>query len=542
VKICIAQLNPVVGDIQGNLERLVAQIQNIDADLIITPEMYLTGYPPEDLLFDRDFIYQASQARLPKGLPPVLMGNLYSEGDLLYNSAILYQDGQARCVHKKVHLPNYGVFDEKRYFTPGPEQPSLLTVGGETVVVTVCEDLWYPDGPHLQGIREGARVILNLSASPYHLGKDNYREQMLATRAVDSMAWVVYVNLVGGQDELVFDGQSKVLSPAGEVVYEAGAKEGCQVYELDTGRVNRTRLLDGRYRAQALGGEGSPLRAPHAKPYLDIRPESAEAELLDMLVMGIRDYVRKNGFQRVLIGMSGGIDSALVAALAARAVGSENVTCVSMPTRYNSQGTRDDARLQSEALGVEFREVAIQGILDTYPALSGTAHENLQARIRGTILMGISNSEGHLLLTTGNKSEVSVGYATLYGDTAGGFAPIKDLYKTQVYVLATEMPEVLDSIITRPPSAELRDGQADTDSLPAYDQLDSVLRDYLERGYSPSELVARYPEWSWVSDIVHKVQRAEYKRRQSPPGIKVSERAYGRDWRQPITRYTSGSK
>jgi NAD+ synthase (glutamine-hydrolysing) len=463
--------------------------------------------------------------------------------------------GEIVARYDKRELPNYGVFDEERTFSPGRGSLHLATPEG-ALALTVCEDIWLPDAV-AEAAALGALCVLNISASPYHLGKGLSREAMLATRARDGLCAIAYCNLVGGQDELVFDGRSAVFGPDGTVLARAASfAEELLVCDLDVGLSVHERLRDSRLRRQQRRRRAHPPvtfeLAAGQEHYDQVSRSIAEppaertAELWAALRLGLADYVRKNGFDRVLIGLSGGIDSALVAALAADALGPEKVEAVSMPTRYNSEGTRSDARLVAERLGIAFRELAIEDLRLAFeadlPGTSGLAAENLQARIRGVILMTLSNQHGWLVLTTGNKSETAVGYSTLYGDSAGGFAPIKDVPKTFVFALARHLNEregrevIPSSIIDRPPSAELRDDQRDDQSLPPYEELDPLLEAYVEDDLSPEEIARRgIASLEAARRVARLVDLAEYKRRQAPPGIKVHEKAFGRDRRVPIT-------
>jgi NAD+ synthase (glutamine-hydrolysing) len=533
MKIGLAQINTTVGDLDGNRDRIVRQIaeaRDAGAELVVFPELAITGYPPEDLLLRPAFISAAAAAATQVAQAATgivaLLGAPHAEGGRLYNACLVCADGGVKDVYRKRLLPNYGVFDEKRYFEPGTEF-CLLERGGPTLGLTVCEDLWQPGPPAVESAQAGADVLVNLSASPFHVGKDAEREDMFAARARDSGCALVFCNAVGGQDELVFDGNSFVLDAEGRVVARAPAfEEALLVVDLDV-------LLTGEL-ATPLG-------------------ELDQMRLA--LELGLRDYVEKNGFGDVVVGISGGIDSALTAALATEALGPERVHCVSMPSPFTSDATRDDAREAAESLGVDFREVPIDPIVDAYesalaPSFAGherdTTEENVQARVRGTLLMALSNKHGWLVLATGNKSELSVGYATLYGDMAGGFALLKDVFKTDVWRLALHLNEragrelIPASIIERAPSAELAHGQLDQDSLPPYDVLDPVLEAYVELDRSKEELVAEGFDEEVVARVVAMVDRAEYKRRQAPPGLKLRPKAFGRDRRMPITNRWSG--
>ena len=566
MRLALVQTNPVVGDLDGNralvLERL-EEAKGAGADLVVFPELAVTGYPPEDLLLRPGFV-RAAEASLVKIARAThgtvaLVGTPHFDRDL-YNVCAVCADGEVKALVKKRFLPNYGVFDEVRYFAPGGEL--LLFEHGDTLVgVTVCEDMWQPGPPATDLALAGAQLLVNISASPFHLGKDREREEMFRTRARDTAAYVAFCNTVGGQDELIFDGHSLVLDDEGTVLARApGFEEALLVVDVDPEAVVARRLTDARRRSLARdrGDLGAvqrvrldPPRAQRDAVAPAIVPFGSELEQMrQALVLGLGDYVRKNGFTEIVVGVSGGIDSALTAAIAAEALGADRVHCVSMPSRYSSEGTRTDARLLAESLGCEFREIAIGPMVEAFTAaLAGSfagrepdlAEENIQARIRGTLLMALSNKFGWLLVATGNKSELSVGYATLYGDMAGGFALLKDVYKTDVFRLARYLNErggrelIPESIIARPPSAELRPGQLDEDSLPPYDALDQVLEAYVEEDRSLEELSVDGFDPDVVRRAVAMIDRAEYKRRQAPPGVRLRPKAFGRDRRTPIT-------
>jgi NAD+ synthase (glutamine-hydrolysing) len=529
-RIALAQIDATVGDIVGNADRVVDAARAAlaqGADLLLVPELVLTGYPPEDLLAKEHFVDDAREAldRVAvacSGLT-ALVGFVDREGDALYNAAALCQGGVVATVYRKRRLPNYGVFDEERYFACG-RRPVIFDVAGASAAVTICEDLWVPELA-AEAAELGADLLLNASASPFHAGKGAEREAMLRARARDNGVWLAYCNLTGGQDELVFDGRSLVIAPDGRVVARACA------FEQDLLVVDVP--ADGHGRIE---------------PRLE-----GEPEVYGALVLGLRDYMRKNGFTDAIVGLSGGIDSALTATLAADALGARHVHGVMMPSRYSSPGSIADAEALCANLGIECRTLGVEGpfaaLLDVLaPSLGSTApdmtEENLQARVRGTLLMALSNKFGWLVLATGNKSELSVGYSTLYGDMVGGFAPIKDLYKTGVYELArwrNRDGEVIPSAsIGKPPSAELRPDQLDTDALPPYEVLDPVLRAYVEDDLSVDRIVARGADRSVVEQVARMVDAAEYKRRQGPMGIKITPKAFGKDRRMPVTNRYRG--
>jgi NAD+ synthase (glutamine-hydrolysing) len=559
LRLALLQLDLKVGAVSANADRIVegcAEAARQDVDLVLAPELAISGYPPEDLLFRAAFL--AACRREVESLAgridvPLLVGSPWLGRDRVYNSAFLLAGGEIRARYDKQHLPNYGVFDEERTFAPG-RHGLAFEAGGALCAVTVCEDLWLSNGPAGRAARGGATVILNISSSPYHVGKALVREEMLRTRARDELSIIAYCNLVGGQDELIFDGRSVVVDADGDIVARAAAfEEEVLVCEVDPGAAVSARLRDTRLRRgktqRALEPRVTfdpPQPRPRLEPRITPHPASPEADLWAALCIGLRDYATKNGFTRVLLGLSGGIDSALVAALAADALGADQVDTISMPTRFNVSETRSDARRVAESLGVGFREQPIEDLRGAFaqavPDATGVAAENVQARIRGVILMTVSNQHGHLVLTTSNKSETAVGYTTLYGDSAGGFAPIKDVPKTRVFELCRWLNEqagrerIPASIIDRPPSAELREDQRDDQSLPPYAVLDPILEAYVERDLAPDEIVALgLGDAELVRRIARLVDLAEYKRRQAPPGLKLQPKAFGRDRRMPIT-------
>jgi NAD+ synthase (glutamine-hydrolysing) len=572
VRIALCQMNAVVGDIAGNERRIrdgIAAAREGGARLVLFPELAVSGYPPEDLLLKEHFLAdtRAAVERLAKEAKDIVAVVGFPErADDVYNAAAVLGDGALKAIYRKVQLPNYGVFDEMRYFQSGPGG-AIVEVDGVKVGLTICEDIWVPGAPESDEALAGATLIVNISASPYQLGKGIRRERMVAQRAADTFAVVAFCALVGGQDELIFDGHSFVCDHDGEVIARAPQfAEHMLFCDVDTDAAASARLRETRQRpavreAQAdvptlasLGGSsesaGSAEVGGELAPLLD-----PDAEVYAALVLATRDYVTKNGFEHVVIGLSGGIDSTLVLLIAVDALGADRVTCVTMPSRYSSEGTRSDAKTLAENLGVELRELAIAGPMEAYDELlaatfEGREHdlteENLQARIRGNLLMALSNKFGWLVLTTGNKSEMSVGYSTLYGDSAGGFAVVKDVPKQMVYRLVAERgrrdPEnpVPESIVTRAPSAELRADQRDEDSLPPYEVLDRILEGYVEQDLGREQLIARGLPAEDVDRIIRLVDLAEYKRRQNPPGPKVTSKAFGRDRRVPITNRYGG--
>ncbi|MGE4427351.1 MAG: NAD+ synthase [Solirubrobacteraceae bacterium] len=615
MRIALAQLDLVVGDLDGNVARSVdaiARATDAGAGITVLPELTVTGYPPEDLLLKEHFLDDA-QAALEEIAASVhgtvaVVGYPERGPSAVYNSAAVIADGRVRAVARKVRLPNYGVFDEYRYFGAG-DGATIVRVDGVPVAITICEDLWLPDGPAAAAAAAGATVIVNTSASPYHRGKGHQRERMLAQRARDHLAVVALCNQVGGQDELVFDGHSVVLDHDGRTVGRAAQfAEDLLVCDVDPGAAAAARRRDPRARlsgprdgrptieAATIAAEitldpdraattppsavAGVAGAPDPERRRDLSPTSAGrsgrpgdpsphgtgpllpildpvAETYAALVLATRDYVEKNGFSTVVLGLSGGLDSTLVLLVAVDALGADRVRAIVMPSPYSSEGTQSDADRLADAVGVERMRLGIKPAMDAYDQIlagpfadSGPdlTEENIQARIRGNLLMALSNKFGWLVLTTGNKSEMSVGYSTLYGDSAGGFAPIKDCPKTLVYELVAHRREqtpdawgtegdhdVLASIVERPPSAELRPDQRDDDSLPPYDVLDRILEGYVELDLGRDELVARDLPVADVDRVIRLVDLAEYKRRQSPPGVKITPRGLGRDRRLPIT-------
>ena len=566
MRLALAQINVVVGDLDGNRERILAALADArrqGAELVLFPELAVTGYPPEDLLLRPAFV-RAAEASLHEiaaactGLT-ALVGTPWFDRDL-FNACAVCADGEVRSIYRKRYLPNYGVFDEDRYFAPGRELV-LLRLGKTLIGPTVCEDIWQPGPPATDLALAGAELLVNISASPYHVGKAEDREEMLVTRARDNSAFLAFCNLVGGQDELVFDGHSVVLDDEGEVLARApGFEEALLVVDIDPTEAIGRRLRDVRRRSLAREREegrepelvelGESVVPTQSLPGSIAPFDEPLEQMRRALVLALSDYVEKNGFREVVLGLSGGIDSALVAALATDALGPERVHCVSMPSRYSSEGTRTDAERLAASLGCDFRELPIEtavGALDEVAGgLDGLAAENLQARVRGMLLMALSNTHGWLVLATGNKSELSVGYSTLYGDLAGGFALIKDVFKTDVFRLARHLNEragrelIPASIIERAPSAELRADQRDEDSLPPYAVLDAVLEAYVELDRSREELVADGFDAAVVERAIALTDGAEYKRRQAPPGVKLRPKAFGRDRRTPITNRWKG--
>jgi len=564
-RVGLGQINPTVGDFEGNVQKIVEAIERARAlgcQLVAFPELAVPGYPPEDLLFKPAFIEANRKAldvvtRASRGLTVVV--GFVDKRDDIFNAAAILHDGACAGVYHKQYLPNYGVFDENRYFQAGTEAP-VFAVGETVFAVNVCEDIWYPAGPTTAQALAGAELVVNVNGSPYHAGKARFREQMVATRAADDLVCVAYVNMVGGQDELVFDGASLIVNEHGQCVARGRQfEEDFVVADLDLEAVFHARLHDPRRRKEKLrAGEAAPrivlpalpaaAQVPPVEPPT-LAPLERVEEVFRALVLGTRDYVRKNGFARVVIGLSGGIDSSLVAAIAVEALGRENVAGVGMPSPYSSAGTRRDAQRVAKNLGIEYLSIPITPIPRAYKRALARAfkglkedvtEENLQARIRGNLLMALSNKFGWLVLTTGNKSEYSVGYTTLYGDMAGGFAVIKDVPKMLVYEVARHVNAsagralIPATVFERAPSAELRPSQTDQDTLPPYAELDAILEGYVEEDRGVNDLVARGFAPETVRRVVAMVDRNEYKRRQAPIGVKITPRAFGRDWRLPI--------
>ena len=569
-RIALAQINVTVGDLNGNTARIldcIDQARRSQVDLIAFPELAVPGYPPEDLLLKPQFLDENRRcveriAAASEGIA-VVLGFADARDSEVYNAAGLAYGGRLVDVYHKQFLPNYGVFDEDRYFRPG-ESSQVYVVNGTAVGVNICEDIWYPVGPTVAQRAAGAEVIVNINGSPFHAGKRGFRDKMLATRAADNEVFLAYVNLVGGQDELVFDGASMVFDPLGNSVASASQfEEDLLIVDLDVESVFRSRLREPRPRKEdtsALVGPGrgeliqvsgwrGEARRPLRNGATTGRFYDGPEEVYNALKLGTRDYVRKCGFGKVLIALSGGIDSSLVAAIAVDALGSDNVVGVSMPSRFSSEGSVVDAKLLAENLGIELWTLPIEETFHTMlntlaPHFEGTdwgvAEENIQSRIRGNLIMALSNKLGCLVLTTGNKSEMATGYATIYGDMSGGFAVIKDVPKIMCYDLARfrnsveEAPLIPLSVIDKPPSAELRPDQLDQDSLPPYEELDPILKAYVEDDLSFDEIIAQGNDPDVVKKIIDLVDRSEYKRRQAAPGIKITPRNFGRDRRMPI--------
>jgi NAD+ synthase (glutamine-hydrolysing) len=578
LRIALAQMNPTVGDLAGNAALILDAARRADAagaHLLAVPEMALTGYPIEDLALRPSFVHAAREAldRLAGELAAAGLGGLVVVAGYLdgtpddrpkvgrpagspLDAAAILHGGAVLARSAKHHLPNYGVFDEYRYFVPGDVLP-VVRVGGVDVAVAICEDLWQDGGPVAAAADAGAGLLVSINASPYELNKDDVRHELLARRAAEAGCVLAYVNQIGGQDELVFDGDSMVVAPDGAILARGGQfTDELLVVDLELPAADRPAQDD-------VAANGMTIRriVASAEPVAPYRPQAAEitarlddcAEIYQALVLGLRDYVRKNGFSTAVIAVSGGIDSALVAAIAVDALGAENVYGVSMPSRYSSDHSKDDAADLAQRTGLHYETVPIAPMVDAYlktladsgTPLTGLAEENLQARVRGTALMALSNQRGHLVLATGNKSELAVGYSTLYGDAVGAYAPIKDLFKTQVWALSRwrdeeaerlgQVPPIPANSIEKEPSAELRPGQKDSDSLPDYAVLDEILDLYVEGDHGRAEIEARGFAPELVQRVLKLTDTAEYKRRQYPPGTKITAKAFGRDRRLPIT-------
>ena len=578
-RLALAQINPTVGDISGNIRKILDYLErarDVQADLVAFPEMATTGYPPEDLLFKKDFLTENVSAMervavASKGIAVVLgYVNIVSlerqsedVGPEITNAAALCYDGKLVDTYHKIFLPNYGVFDEQRYFQKGSVCP-VYAIGGVSIGINICEDIWYSVGPTTVQRQAGAELIVNINASPFHAGKRAFREEMIAERASDHGLTIGYVNTVGGQDELVFDGGSIICDRKGELLARAPSfEESLMVTDLafPDSRVNlESELTDvdteslGKSNRIMVSGSDGAFKAPLENREAIAEPNDGPEEVYRALVMGTGDYLRKSGFSKALIGLSGGVDSALTAVVAVDALGSNNVVGITMPSRYSSEGSIDDSKELAENLGMELWEVPIEPAHSAFIAMledrfegtdSNVAEENVQARVRGNVLMTVANKFGWMVLTTGNKSEMAMGYATLYGDMAGGFAVLKDVPKTIVYELClwrnrqgeafgTVDDVVPSAIIDKPPSAELREDQLDADSLPPYDILDPVVEAYVEDDLSYQDMVARGFDPQVVRQVITAVDRNEYKRRQAPPGVKITHRAFGKDRRLPI--------
>jgi len=564
IRTAMAQINTTVGDLEANKKIILGSIdraRSTGAGILLFPELTITGYPPEDLLLHTGFLRDNLRvlkevAAYTTGSDTMVVVGFVDFPMEIYNAAAIIQNGEIKGVYRKMNLPNYSVFDERRYFTPG-SRPLIIMSGSLKIGVNICEDIWVPAGPTNDQAIAGANLILNLSASPFTSTKNLTRMSLLQTRAMEYSCCMLYCNHVGGQDELVFDGRSTAIMPDGHRIVARSFEEDFLVIDIDTDQSTRYNLLEGKRKGYCKKAEVEEINViiPQRKhqeflPEETYRVSSEEDDLIDSLVLGLRDYTKKNGFKKVVLGLSGGMDSSLVAALAVRALGKENVIGVMMPSRITSDESKKDAVELAKNLGIETFEIPIESVFDSInglmrPVFSDRTHdvteENFQARIRGIILMGLSNKFGWLVLVTGNKSEMATGYATLYGDMAGGLAILKDLYKTQIYRIAKRINEqagteiIPRNVFLKAPTAELREGQRDQDSLPLYEILDGILRLYIEESFSLDEIVSKGFDRKTVEYVLRLLQRSEYKRKQGAPGIKVSKRAFGKDWRMPIT-------
>lgn len=566
LKVALCQINPTVGDIDGNLKKILSYIDRAaseKAQIIAFPELAITGYNPEDLLFYPVFIRKAEEAlkEIVKNVKDfIVIVGLPVKKDDLYNSAAIIANQSLIDVYHKIYLPNYSVFDEMRYFKPASRTP-IYEYDGVFFAVNICEDIFHPSLPSLIQASTGAELIINISASPFYAGKYQRKLRMLTTRAYDMGVYVFYLNMVGGQDETVFDGRSLIISPSGDVLTVGKAfEEDLIITEIDIQEVTRVRMREPKIRWETEYEEAEIVKIPLQRASstsflqpsaLSLKPMSEEEEIFRALVTGLRDYVEKNGFKKVCLGLSGGIDSSFVALVATEALGKEKVAGVFMPSRYTSQESRDDVYELVKNLGIELIEISIDEIFQQYldrfkTVFKGlpedTTEENIQSRIRGNLLMAISNKFGWLVVTTGNKSELSVGYATLYGDMAGGYAVIKDVYKTQVYKVArwASRGRIPERVFIKPPSAELKPGQTDQDTLPPYELLDKILYLHIEKCMGEEEIVEQGFDRDTVKKVLQMVKKAEFKRRQAPLGIKVSAVSLGKDWRFPITNKFGG--
>ncbi|MEE8204689.1 MAG: NAD+ synthase [Dehalococcoidales bacterium] len=574
LRIGMAQINTTVGDFSGNYTKILKSIKearSLGVGLLTFPELAICGYPPEDLLLKPRFIdenlrYLTRLVKSSSGIT-IVAGFVDSRKDL-YNAAAIIHDGRLAGTYHKIYLPNYGVFDENRYFRAGRECP-VYVIDGVGVGINICEDIWYEAGPTFAQAHSGAEVIVNISASPYHYGKASFREKTLTARACDNTVIIVYNNLVGGQDELVFDGSSLVLDERGQLLAQGKQfEEDLVVVDLDIASVLKARLRDSGWKkkppfpdghkwptARIVVSQAPPATPKPRLPQRQVKTRNLANEIYDALVLGTGDYVGKNGFEKVVIGLSGGIDSSLVAAIAVDALGPENVIAVAMPSKYSSPGSMSDAKLLAKNLGIKLLAIPIGRVFKAYldelaeafaGAKANTAEENIQARIRGNLLMALSNQFGWLVLATGNKSEMATGYTTLYGDMAGGFAVIKDVPKTLVYKLASYRNSAAGnelipaSVLDKAPSAELRPDQKDADTLPPYDLLDPALTAYVEDDKSVEQIIAMGIDEQVAKQAARLVDSSEYKRRQAPPGIKITTKAFGRDRRLPITNRFTG--
>ncbi len=566
LRVGICQINSTVGDIPGNYTKIIDysnKAKKAGCQMAVFPELALCGYPPEDLVFKKSFLMQNLDyikriAEKTKDI--ILITGFVNHDEDIFNSAAIIYDYEIKDIYNKIHLPNYGVFDEERHFTKGREL-KILKTSDFSFGISICEDIWYPEGPAFHLSNAGAHIIININASPYHMKKWQHREKMLSIRAKDYLTSIIYCNLVGGQDEIVFDGNSLALNSDGNIIGRAkGFEEDILIVDIDIDAIKEKRRKEPRWKKREITLPSFPITHVsldiklNKKLYqplsIQIKPYELEEEVFLALKLALKDYVKKNNFNRGVIGLSGGIDSSVVCAIACEALGKENVTAVLMPSPFTSSESKEDAKLLAENLGIELLNVPISSIFDSYikelkPLFKNlpfnAAEENIQARIRGNILMALSNKFGWLVITTGNKSEMSCGYATLYGDMAGGFALLKDVPKTLVYNIGRyynkiKGKEVIpERVFTKAPTAELRENQKDEDTLPPYDLLDKIIEAYVEEDKSKDEIIRLGIDEETVARTLLMIDRNEYKRRQAPPGVKITEKAFGKDRRMPIT-------
>ena len=566
LNVTVAQINTTVGDTEGNLKKILEVVKEVNgfSHIVVFPELSISGYMPEDLLLRKDFLEECKYAigRLREESsrlsPLIVVGGPVYDGDV-YNALFLIHRGEIKGIYKKRFLPNYSVFDEKRYFREGSEM-LIVHINGCLASFSICEDIWHPDWIERASALQGAKLIININASPFYKGKYEFKENFIKARAEDNISFVVYVNMVGGHEELIFDGRSLVVDPEGHIILRAKAfEEDIKTITLDIEKVDKKRLFDLRLRDAEIRNipyNFKEIRVEKVRGFFEPRVEESPSgceELYKAIKLGTYDYIKKNGFRKAVVGLSGGIDSSLTACIVADAIGSENVTGVFMPSRFSSEDSYEDAKKVAENLGIYFNVIPIdscfEAFLEEFKKGLGdlpfdSADENIQARIRANMLFYMSNKFDWIVIATSNKSEVAVGYTTIYGDMAGGFAPIKDIYKTEVYELAkyrNELGEVIpERVFKKPPSAELRPNQTDQDTLPPYEELDRILKAYIEEGMSSKEIVKLGFEEETVRKVINMIRKSEYKRRQAPIGLKVTPRAFGKDWRMPVINKFKG--
>ena len=560
LRIAMAQINSSVGDFEGNKRKIIDcidQAKSIKADIIAFPELAITGYPPQDLLFNTNFIETNLEVldgivTESNDITSIIGFVDKDQNDNIYNSAAIISDKTLQGVYHKIHLPNYGVFDEKRYFSKG-SKTKLIVLGKTKIGVSICEDIWHPNGPILEQALQGAQLSININGSPYHAGKKKVREDLLKSHSINHQLFIGYINMVGGQDELVFDGNSMLLNPNGEIIAQANQFEEDLVFtdlKINEPKLEREKPLVTQHviNESIQLSDGLTQNKPVLQRNFPVQYDQI-GEIYAALVLGTKDYVHKCGFKKVIVALSGGIDSSLVTTIAVDALGVQNVTAVSLPSKYSSQSSIDDAELLSRNLGITLHNIPINSSVNVFDKTlesylenieDDLTHQNVQSRIRGLIMMALSNNSGALVLTTGNKSEMAVGYATIYGDMAGGYAVIKDVPKTLVYKLASyrnsiNEPLIPSSVLLKAPSAELKPNQKDQDYLPEYDVLDEILKEYIENENSPEEISEKGFPLELVEKIIKMVDQSEYKRQQAAPGIKITSKNFGRDRRMPIS-------